>query len=137
MALVHVAELARILLETGASVVVSSAWRHGGYLNQGSRLHDELAEKGEDGALVLSRIIGITPDLWREPGNIRGNEIQRWIDEHEYTGAFVIVDDDSDMGHLAPYLVQTSFETGLTREIADEIIRRLVDSGCAPQDSVA
>ena len=38
---------------------------------------------------------------------------------------FVIVDDDSDMGHLNKHLVRTEMEDGLTTAHADEIIQRL------------
>lgn len=66
----------------------------------------------------------------------RGIEIQRWFDETfkekglEHDAPFVIVDDESDMKHLSPYLVQTKFdgvsdETGLTKEKADLIISKL------------
>ena len=132
MAPKHVAELARVLRETGAKVVVSSVWRFevgfDGRTKLGTRFGDELAEKGEDGKLVRQRIIGRTKDLWAsapDSKNIRGFEIQTWREEHGHTGPFVIVDDDSDMGPLRHRLVNADNALGLTRKEGDEMIRLL------------
>lgn len=132
MAPKHVAELARILRETDARIVVSSVWRFevgfDGRTKLGTRFGDELAEKGDDGELIRRRIIGRTGDLWGkapDKRNVRGFEIATWREEHEHTGPFVIIDDDSDMGPLKPHLVKTDNHYGLTAERADEVIRRL------------
>jgi len=124
--LVHLTQLVRILRETGASVVVSSTWR-----KLGNRLRDELARHGDAGAFVSSRIIGRTVDgyavgLERHEGRVlRGTEIQAWLDEHPDVESFVILDDDSDMGHLMHRLVHTTFHEGLTAERADKAISML------------
>lgn len=134
MAPKHVAELARVLRETDAKVVVSSVWRFelndDGSSRRGTRFRDELLEKGDDGRLVLKRIIGRTKDLWGkapDKKNVRGFEIQTWREEHGHVGSFVIVDDDSDMGPLKPRLVKTDNALGLTRKEGDEMIRLLTE----------
>lgn len=60
---------------------------------------------------------------------VRGLEIQRWIDLHrDLVGAFAIVDDDADMAHLEHRLVRTSMETGLTDADADRLIALLSEA---------
>lgn len=60
----------------------------------------------------------------RMSSQVRGHEIQEWLDDHPFVQRFVIVDDDGDMAHLMSKLVQTDFTDGLTKEKAGEIIRR-------------
>lgn len=105
-----VARVQRLCEETSARIVVSSTWR---LLHKLPKLRNILAQHG-----LLAPIIGVTPCL---PGSrIRGDEIQLWLDRYIDSGplsrgpidGMVILDDDSDMGHLAPWLVRTPFETG-------------------------
>lgn len=56
------------------------------------------------------KVIGKTPVLYKE----RGIEIQQWIDENQFTGDFIIIDDDSDMGELLPKLVKCDTYIGFT-----------------------
>ena len=70
-------------------------------------LQNLITRSGFDPAI---RVIGKTPVLHQQ----RGLEIQQWIDEHEYTGKFTIVDDDSDMCHLLPVLVRCDCQLGFT-----------------------
>jgi hypothetical protein len=111
---VNVKHLQRILKETGCAIVVSSTWR------RWPELMRELWAKL--GAETEARCLGFTPVM---DSCDRGIEIQKWLNDNEYRDQFVIVDDDSDMVHLAPYLVKTDNNHGLTGENADEIIRRL------------
>ena len=47
----------------------------------------------------------------------RGYEIQHWLNQHaDEVSNFVILDDDWDMHHLMPWLVQTDYRDGLTLE---------------------
>lgn len=64
-------------------------------------------------------IIGLTGEI-RE--GIRGAEIAAWLAEQADVESFVILDDDSDMGHLAHRLVETDCVIGLTQEDADRAI---------------
>ena len=94
-------------------LVITSTWRHGCTLAQ---LRADFARVGCQG-----RIVGKTPDLPDEP---RGNEIERWL----WRGwgfdiaAFVILDDDNDMGALRPELIQTNGATGLTDADTDRAL---------------
>lgn len=89
-----------LLHRTGAHVVVSSAWR---ILHSLPGLRRGLAAKGFRG-----RIVGVTD----RAGHIRGHEIGRWLEENGKR-PFVILDDNSDMGALLPYLVKTDPNVGL------------------------
>jgi len=109
----HIAELNRVVSVTGAKVVVSSTWRMGWIIGEIQRM---LSDKGFQGTLV-----GMTPVRNRL---CRGDEIQEWLDGRNVE-AFVIVDDDSDMGSLLDHLVQTNFSTGLNATVADEMIQHL------------
>lgn len=107
-----VGALNRITDETGATIVISSTWRKGRTLMQ---LREILADQG-----VTGRVIDKTGNS--EDG-IRGGEIQRFmtdmgIEPHE----IVILDDDADMLHLTPRLIQTRSQTGLTMEDAQAAI---------------
>jgi len=109
-------QLNKITDATGAVIVVSSTWRADGLMKTRERLH----KWG-----IKADCIAITPHMdERDPksglwiSHPRGQEIQKWLDEYdrEEVEAFVILDDDSDMEHLMPYLVQTPFETGITED---------------------
>ena len=113
----------------GASVVVSSSWRHGRSIAQLAQI---LRDASFDG-----HVRGATPEwLRKSPGGLyaaeaRGQEIQAWLDGAPRYGIeveqFVILDDDSDMAHLADRLVKTSFETGLLDEHVERAVRMLTE----------
>jgi hypothetical protein len=93
-------------------IVISSNWRADYPLY--SLLYC-LREWGVD----PGRVIDITPGI---PGNhIRGIEIQAWLDERDErvgdVSRFVILDDNADMAHLIPYLVQSTLDVGLTHDL--------------------
>ena len=52
----------------------------------------------------------------------RGYEIQQWLDQHPQVGSMVILDDDNDMAHLTPYLVQTDLDVGLQAADVDRAL---------------
>lgn len=85
-------------------IVVSSTWRMSMTLEE---LQDLLIKSGFRPDI---RVIGKTPVLHEE----RGIEIQQWIDENNFTGDFIIIDDDSDMGELLPKLVKCDTYIGFT-----------------------
>jgi Swiss Army Knife RNA repair-like protein len=97
-------------------IVLSSCWRTG-------RTTEECADLLTEQGLAGSRLIGRTGHS--EVGKVRGDEIQEWLDQNPYVSHFAIVDDDSDMAHLATHLVQTDFRVGLTLPHNDEIVRLL------------
>ncbi len=101
--------LKRIVKETEAKIVLSSAWR---ILKNNCRIITDDMKIG---------FIDKTPQDFKT----RGSEIQGWLDNNPRVDRFVILDDASDMEHLMPHLLQTDGEFGLTDEIADEAIKRL------------
>ena len=85
-------------------IVVSSTWRIGMSVEE---LQNLITRSGFDPNI---KVIGSTPVLYRQ----RGEEIQAWINENNFTGKFIIIDDDSDMCHLLPLLVRTDCQLGFT-----------------------
>ncbi len=116
-----VAALNHITGKTGARIVISSTWRYSGLMF----CREYLAAYG-----VLGSVIDLTNDLRtsakQRVGVTRGEEIQAWLAQHQddrYTPeAFVILDDESDMGTLYQRLVQTEGHIGLTMADADRAI---------------
>lgn len=96
--------LKSIIAELSLSVVLSSTWRM-------------LAS----GCLALEKaglsFIGKTPEL----NTPRGREIQHWLDANRFSGTFAILDDDGDMEHLMPTLIQTSVKDGFTEKHAQRL----------------
>jgi hypothetical protein len=76
-----VAVLNRLVKETGAKIVISSTWRHFDPLDE---LRGKFTEAGFEG-----EIIGVTPMIIN-----RGDEILKWIRDNNYTGRFIVIDDD-------------------------------------------
>ena len=85
-------------------IVVSSSWRIGMTIEE---LQNLITNSGFNPNI---KVIGITPILHQQ----RGKEIQQWIDDNNFTGKFIIIDDDSDMCHLLPLLVRTDCQLGFT-----------------------
>lgn len=110
----------RICDETMSKIVVSSTWRNfhtrnglSGILGAscpglGNYLHEDHA----------------TDDL----GDIRGDEIGRWLDAHPNVTKYVILDDSSDMGNHMSHLVRTSAYDGISLEDARNAIKILNDN---------
>ena len=125
-----VSRLSRLCERACAEVVISSSWRHGRTVHE---LRVLLHQAGFSGC-----ISGKTPDCAHKPdgglwhGALRGNEIQSWltlaplydIDVEQ----FVIIDDDSDMAHLADRHIKTAFETGLTDADVDRAVAMLAEA---------
>lgn len=85
-------------------VVISSTWRIG--MKQ-EELQELLTYSGFNPEI---KVIGTTPILYQQ----RGLEIQKWIDDNNFKGKFIIIDDDSDMCHLLPVLVRCDCQLGFT-----------------------
>ena len=90
--------------KTPYDIVVSSTWRIGMTLEQ---LQILITKSGFNPKI---KVIGMTPILHQQ----RGLEIQKWIDDNNFKGKFVIIDDDSDMCHLLPLLVRCDCQLGFT-----------------------
>lgn len=108
--------LNRILMETGAKIVLSSAWR---YMILGGAMtitgFDYLLRTH---GVLHGRLIGHTPK--DEAISDRGWQIQiwRWANGHE--GAYVVLD-DVDVGDFHPF-VKCDGEIGLTDDDAEKAI---------------
>lgn len=109
----------KIVLDTDCKVVLSSSWRHH---NDGTK---EVEKR-------ICKLLDTTSDIPRPTGNgvdfcQRGKEINAWLknNENKYNIIkYAILDDDRDFLPGQP-LFKTSWETGLTKEIADEVIKYL------------
>lgn len=105
------ARLQRWCDEHDVDIVVSSTWR---LLHKRTALCDMFRVKG-----LTRRVWGVTPAL-PETGKVRGDEIALWLSRTasmrlpEPVTGIVILDDDSDMAHLAPWHVKTHYDRGLT-----------------------
>lgn len=74
------------------------------------------------GAGYKHHLLSATPHTNRQ----RGHDIAAWLARHPGYAPFAIVDDDCDMAHLLPRLVQTRFhDDGLTREHGTRLIALL------------
>jgi hypothetical protein len=109
--------LNQILDASNAEIVVSSTWRLSLSVGDFRKVFQEMGIRG--------KILGVTPHLSCRP---RGEEIHQWLLENRKLGhPFAILDDDSDMGDLAPFLVKTTFEKGLGQEHIQQTLSLL---GC-------
>jgi hypothetical protein len=110
----RLAILARIIHETGAVCIVSSAWRH--YPDRMVRLRAALIDRGIE-------IGGATPTLWFEP---RSREIEKWLSSNA-AERYAVLDDGADalLGIPEECAFRTRLEEGLTNETADAIIKHL------------
>ena len=101
--------IGRIQLQTGCEVVLSSSWRN----------HPEGVENVSKRVV---RLLDKTP--WLD--GCRGDEIDAWLNDHPEVDKYAILDDDMDMlVYQAPSFFKTTFEEGLTDEIAEAVINHL------------
>jgi hypothetical protein len=103
--------------------VISSSWRIGFWGEEEFKaLKNYIHFQGVEGF-----IIGPTGRDLSGSGK-RGIEIQDWLDENPETTAIAILDDGSDMEHLTPYLVYTSWEKGIEDHHVEQAIKLLNES---------
>lgn len=103
---------------TGAKIVVSSTWRLAFYKEPNGLV---LLQECMSGYGITGEVIGMTGnDAWGT--DRRGQEIQDYLWNHPEIEKFVIIDDDSDMGNLLPYLIQTTFDEGLQNDHVDQAV---------------
>lgn len=118
---INIDSLNTLIERSKAKIVISSSWRIGG-LSYASGMLKTWGIKGE--------VIGCTPYLPYIENETRGTEIQQWLDAgrellEEPVESFVILDDDSDMGNLLPFLVRSTFEKGFLPEHVDKAMEIL------------
>jgi hypothetical protein len=97
----------KIQLDTGCEIVLSSSWRH--------------APDGMKEVESRFKLYGVTPT---SQSGFRGNEVSAWLEGHPEVKHYAILDDDSDF-HPDQPLFKTTFETGLTDEIAAKVTDHL------------
>jgi hypothetical protein len=98
----------KIILDTGAAVVLTSTWRH----FQGGR---------EEVDRHVYKTFDVTPIA---DTGFRGEEVKMWLDEHPEVTRYAIVDDDSDFYADQP-LFKTNWQTGITDEVAQQVTKFL------------
>lgn len=94
----------KIQLDTDCEVVLSSSWR----------LHKE------GYAAVEKQIVKLLDKTPLSVNGIRGNEVNLWLKVHPEVTRYAILDDDSDFHDYQP-LFKTTFQTGLTEDIAKAV----------------
>lgn len=126
-------QLLKSLVElTGAKIVISSTWRlHG---KRKDRLWYKMEEQLNEVGL---EIYDVTPPSFDfdEPvfiegygwckWSMRGHEIEKWLNNNPLVESFVILDDDTDMVHLMPHLVQTCTIHGFQPEHYEKALKML------------
>lgn len=100
------ARVQRIVRETGCEVVLSSSWR--------------MDSDGRDAVKKHVKLRDITPVR----GGLRGEEVKIWLRWHPEYEVYAILDDSSDF-YGYQHLFRTRWDTGLTDEIADAVIKHL------------
>lgn len=96
--------LNELYTEVPYDIVVSSTWRMSMSIEE---LQNLLIKSGFRPEI---QVIGKTPMLHKN----RGEEIQHWIDKHNFTGDFIILDDDTDMDYLNKHLILCDTFIGFT-----------------------
>ncbi len=122
-----VANLKKIIDETGADIVISSSWKSFGI----SELEDMWQDRGLPG-----KLIGITPNTVSdemllsadldnmELFSIRGTEIKEWLTKHgKHVSHYAIIDDmDNMLTEQRLHFVKTDPEIGITVDDAEKAI---------------
>lgn len=111
-----IARLNDLLSRTQAKIVMSSCWRMGRTVLELQQLMDKWGVQGV--------VVGKT--TWGPQGCQRGDEIGMYIRDwkhEEPLEAFIIVDDDADMGQYLPHLVHTRFDPGLTQNDVEMAVK--------------
>jgi len=121
----RVARLEALVQRTGASVVISSSWRHA---HPWPRIHGFLRKNGFTG-----KVIGATPTDIRTKFSQsveRGEEIASWLDTWAAFGdksnpveSFIIFDDTHVGGEVDERVIYTSLHTGLLDEHVEAAIK--------------
>lgn len=85
-------------------IVISSSWR---YKMNKDQFQELLVKSGFNPNI---KVIDTTPVLYQQ----RGLEIQKWLDDNNFKGKFIIIDDDCDMCYLRPFLIRCDCQLGFT-----------------------
>jgi hypothetical protein len=125
-----VANLKRIVDETGADIVISSTWKSFGF----SELEEMWKDRGLPGKLVGLTPNSVSDEMLLEVDidsielfHIRGAEIKEWLTKHgKRVSNYIIIDDmDNMLPEQQPHFVHTNPEVGITEHDADMTINIL------------
>lgn len=114
-----VSNLRRLIERTGASIVLSSSWRHMGLI----RLKEIWREWGLPG-----NILGCTPGAWGEEKTFktRGEEIQQWLSDNAVPPySYVIIDDigkEEVLDGQETHWITVNPHTGISEEEVEHAI---------------
>ena len=123
-----VANLKKIIDETGADIVISSSWKFMGLT--------QMQEMWED-RMLPGKLVGITPNtvsdellLTADLDNmeffdIRGYEIKEWLSKHKVDRYAILDDMDCMLPEQTLHFVQTNPMFGITQEDAEQVIKIL------------
>jgi hypothetical protein len=108
--------LLEIITVTEAKIVISSSWREDRTLIQLQKLFEKNG--------LGNNIIDVTPIHGEH--EIRGSEIKAFLEKCDLEiERFVIIDDDEEMGELAPFLVETNFKSGIDESVKKQVLEML------------
>lgn len=117
-------------LENNVKIVISSSWR----ISMGSsKEFNEFFDTIFHEYSWLKRVNSLDSLVIDTTGSARTTrelEIKEWLDKNNYTGKFVILDDDVNYGNeyfKDEQIVKTDNKVGLTKEKFEEIKRKLKD----------
>lgn len=106
----------KLLKEIKAKIVVSSVWRATRNMKY---FRDLFKQRGFP--FPRGTFIGKTPNLMND---IRGKEIEKWINENHFNGNYVIIDDDDDM-LPGQKLVQIDEQVGFSERNYQKVVEYL------------
>jgi len=112
--------LNKIIADTGASIVISSSWKHYGL----PWLRDKLNEWG-----VVGSVIDLTPTArittTQRELLPRSYDVVLWLYNYRDVESFLILDDEDEFLDLREFHVRTYWETGLNWDDFPRAIRIL------------
>lgn len=113
-----------IIDETKAEVILSSTWRYYFHNHPVDCFNRKLLENKL--ASIGVKIFDITPIYCKNCAS-RADEIKYWLNntEEEIENFIVIDDNDDELSQFGEKFIHTSFEFGLTKELAQEAIKQL------------
>ncbi len=111
--------------QTKSEVVISSSWR--------LDMEDLKIQMEKNGFKNWDKVIGCTP--YTKDLRYRGDEIQAWLDENNYTGKYVVLEDEiidvcGDYCDTIPreFVVEVDMKTGLQHQDLEKAKRILYDN---------
>ena len=104
-------QLKRIIVSTGAEIVLTSTWR----------LYPQLLDKISN---ILSDNDLTIRDTTSPSFRNRAYEINQWLDKRKYVTQFAILDDEQD-AEIEGHFFRTDFSIGLNESIANQVIEFL------------